>query len=91
MISLSVEAPACFTRAVVGPICAGTSSWTNRATSTTGGSAADGAACLAPTCGSRIMGIGLETRAATSQFHQGSCEKGCHSALQQPAGDGRHR
>ena len=79
MISLSVEAPACFTRAAVGPICAGTSSWTNRATSTTGGSAADGDACLTTASGSRITCTPLQTGAATRQSHQGSCEKGCHS------------
>ena len=131
MIALSVEAPACLTRAAVGSICSGTpsstetnrstrtayadtpgSAWTNnaatsascagtsgstrsnnaatyarsscstrtnRATSTTGGFAADGAACLAPACGSRITGSALETRAATRQPRQASYEKGCHS------------
>jgi hypothetical protein len=79
VISLSIEAPAHFTRAAVGPISSVRSTWTNRATSTSCGSAAGGAACLASACCSSIMGIGLETRAAAGRNNHGSYDDGCRN------------
>ncbi len=55
------------------------STWTNRATQSSGGSAADGATCLASACGSRITCTPFQTRAATRRSHQASYKKGCRS------------
>jgi len=62
------------------------STWANRATSTSGGSAADGLACLASDCGSRITSSAFQAGVATCQSHQAGYKNGCspghlHEAL----------
>src|SRR5208283_1868069 len=53
---------------------------TNGATSTSRGSAADGAASLAPTCGSVIMCADLQAGVVTGHSQQASHEKGCRNS-----------
>jgi hypothetical protein len=59
--------------------CSSYSPWADRATRNSGGSAAGGAACLAPTCGARITGPTLETRAGACHAHNAGYKGGCHN------------